>query len=353
MIYKSSKINVCLVGILAILISCTNPSKNNTSFFDSEIDYKKVETNQAFIFDNIYQPQVMKVIGDKLLISDTGGESAFHVLKIKSDNSITYLKGVGNLGRGPGEFTRLMDFVDADSIFYTYDGAQLKLVGYEANINILPDEEINLNTLGMASSFYSIAPDKFLAVGLFFDDRFQTYDSDGEIVGQFGDIIPIKDNFTKRDNALAWRCFGAVNPEGSHVYLFSANADRIEMYSTEGELLKTIKGKENAVPEMDLNESGWPVDNGGVMGYEGVDADSEFIYGFYSGTKRSLFKQGEGILFEQMKFNKIHKFGWDLNIVDAYSLDHTPTSFAVDGNGGIYTLSQNDQGTIIRYIDLK
>ena len=116
--------------------------------------------------------------------------------------------------------------------------------------------------------------------------------------------------------------------------------------------LKTVKGKEFPTPRMTLDQSGWPVDNGGIMAYEGVDVDNEFIYGFYSGAKRSLFKQGEGNLFEQMQFNKIHKFDWELNLVDAYSLDHIPTSFAVDGSGGIYTLSQNDQGTIIRYLDL-
>ncbi|MFY0683520.1 MAG: 6-bladed beta-propeller [Balneola sp.] len=342
-----------LVVLLAILISCTNSSKNNTSFFNSKIDYKKAETVQTFTLDNIYQPQVMKVIGNKLLISDTGGESAFHVLKIEADNSITYLNGVGRQGRGPGEFTRLMDFVDADSIIYVYDGSQLKLVGYDVDLNFLTDEEINLNTLGMASSFYSVTQDKFLAVGLFFDDRFQTYDSKGEITGQFGDIIPIKESFTKRDNALAWRSFGAVNPEGTNVYLFSANADRIEMYSTEGELLKTIKSKENPVPKMDLDESGWPVDNGGVMAYEGLDNEDEYLYGFYSGAKRSSFKPGSDNLFEQMEFNKIHKLDWDLNLIEAFELDHIPSSFAVGENGGMFTLSQTDEGTVIRYVDLK
>ncbi len=340
-----------VLGFL-ILNSCIDSSQNRTSFFDTEINYKEVSTEQTFIFDNIYRPQVIKVIGDKLLMSDNGGESAFHVLEIHPDNSITYLKGIGRTGRGLGEFTRLMDFIDADSIIYVYDGAQLKLVGYDLDLNTLPDEEISLNTLGMASSFYSLTPDKFLAVGLFFDDRFQTYDSAGEISGQFGEIIPINESFTKRDNVLAWRSFGAVDPAGDLVYLFSANANRIEMYSSEGELLKTIKGKENPIPEMDLNESGWPVDNGGVMAYEGLDSDNKYLYGFYSGMKRSSFKEGGGDLFEQMSLNKIHKLDWDLNLVEAFELDHVPTNFVVDGNGGVYTLSPTEEGTVIRYVEI-
>ena len=178
------------------------------------------------------------MIGDKLFISDASGESAFYLLEIRDDNSLAYLKGGGKLGRGPGEFTRLMDFVDADSIIYVYDGSQLKLVGYDRYLNILPDEEISLNTLGMATSFYSLTPDKFISIGLFFEDRFQSYDSEGEISGQYGDIIPIKEDFTKRDNALAWRSLGAVNAATQNVYLFSAGANNIQMFSAEGELFK-------------------------------------------------------------------------------------------------------------------
>lgn len=136
------------------------------------------------------------------------------------------------------------------------------------------------------------------------------------------------------------------------MYLFSANANRIEMYSSEGELLKTIKGKEKPVPEMDLDESGWPVDKGGVMAYEGLDSDNEYLYGFYSGMKRSSFKKGEGDLFKQMCFNKIHKLDWNLNLVEAFELDHIPTNFVVDDNGGVYTLSIAEEGTIIRYVVL-
>jgi hypothetical protein len=265
MVYKHYTITLYLIGSLIILISCFGSSESSRSYFDTEIDYKEVNTIQTIVFDNIYTPQVMKVIGDKLLISDNGGESAFHVLEIQDDLSLEYIRGIGKKGRGPGEFVRLMDFVDADSLIYVYDGAQMKLVGYDLDLNILSNHEINLSTLGMASSFYSVTPDEFIAIGLFFDDRFQAYDSKGDILGQFGEIIPIKESFTKRDNALAWRSFGAVNPEGAKVYLFSANADRIEMYSAQGELLKTIQGKSNPVPNMDLDESGWPVDNGGIM----------------------------------------------------------------------------------------
>lgn len=349
---KLIKLKICSLGLLFILVSCKDSKKNVPSFFDNEINYKSLSTEQTFNFDNIYQPQIMKVIGDKLLISDSGSESAFHVLEIQDDNSLKYLKGVGKVGRGPGEFTRLMDFIDVDSIILAYDGAQLKLIGYDKNLNILPEKEIMLNTQGMATSFYSIQNGKFVSVGLFFDDRFQVYDSNGEILGQFGNIIPIKENFTNRDNALAWRSLGAVNPATNSVYLFSANANNIEMYNLDGKLLKTVKGNGFPMPNMALDESGWPVDNGGIMAYEGLDVDNEFIYGFYSGAKRSSFKQGEGNLFEQMEFNKIHKFDWELNVVSAYLLDHIPSSFAVDGNGGVYTLSQNEKGTIIRYTKL-
>ena len=351
-LYLNEKLIFSILFFL-LCISCTNSTKEKTSFFDSEIEYIPVKTEKSVTFENIYRPRVMKVIGDKLFISDDSQEPSVHILEINEDHSLSYLKGFGRIGEGPGEFTRLQDIIKTNNIVYMYDGSQLKLVGYNKNGELLPEQQIELKTQGLAESFYQTKKGEFVATGLFFEDRFQVYNQEGELSGKFGNVIPIDEKFSARDNALAWRSFGAVNPEGNRVYLFAANANNIEMYNLEGELLKTIKGKETPVPKMTLNETGWPIDNGGIMAYEGVDVNQEFIYGFYSGAKRSVFKKGKGSLFEQMEFNKIHKLDWELNLVDAYELDHIPTAFAVDHRGGVYSISQTDEGTSIRYTELK
>ena len=337
------------VLLVLLVVSCGCSVKSNDSFFNSKIEYIPVKTENSTTFDNIHLPRIMKVIGDKLFISDDGREPSVHILKINEDHSLSYLKGVGRSGEGPGEFTRLQDIINADSIIYMYDGAQLKLVGYDKNVELLPEQQIKLKTQGLAESLYQTKEGQFVAVGAFFEDRFQVYNQEGKLTGKFGNVIPIDEKFTDRDNAISWRSFGAVNPEGNRVYLFSANANHIEMYNLDGALLKIIEGKETPIPKMVLNEFGWPVDNDGIMAYEGVDADEEFIYGFYSGVKRSAFRKGQGRLFEQMEFNKIHKLDWKLNLVEAYKLDHVPIIFAADGAGGVYTLSQTREGVLIRY----
>jgi hypothetical protein len=54
-----------------------------------------------------------------------------------------------------------------------------------------------------------------------------------------------------------------------------------------------------------------------------------------------------------LEFNKIHKLDWDLNLIKAFELDHIPSGFAVNENGGVYTLSHTEEGTVIRYLVLE
>ena len=88
----------------------------------------------------------------------------------------------------------------------------------------------------------------------------------------------------------------------------------------------------------------WPVDDGGKAAYSWVDADANHIYTLYSGTMRSE----ENALYT----NKVHLFNWDLELIEGYELDHRTHMIAADGKGGIYSLTSEEEGTVIRYIEL-
>lgn len=336
--------------LLLVFFSCGNFSDDDSSFFDDEISYQSVESVYSSSFDNIYDPSVIRIINDQMFVSDQSGSPSFHILNIEEDHSLNYVRGEGREGEGPGEFTRLQDFIDADSLIYVYDGNQFKLVGFDREGYLLPQNEIHLRTEGLARSMYSVPEERFVAVGVFFHDRFQIFDGNGTLVERHGNLIEFDERFTARDNAMAWLSSAVVHPEGEFVYTFAMNADFIEKYSIDGELIRLVQGSEIPIPNMTLVDD-WPVDDGGILAYLWADSDEDYIYALYSGDLRSEIAERNGTM-RTVAANKVHKLDWDLNLIDAYVLDHSTTIIAADGRGGIYSIVHAMEGVEIRYQEL-
>ena len=105
-----------VAGIVISLISCNRGQADNESVFENEIEYIPISTDQQFLFDNIYRPRKMRMIGDLILVSDLQNSPSFHILETGSDGSLAYLRGEGTEGRGPGEFQLVEDFIETDSL---------------------------------------------------------------------------------------------------------------------------------------------------------------------------------------------------------------------------------------------
>jgi len=58
-------------------------SEQERTFFDDGPSYQPVSADQVFVFDDILMPRKMRVIGQKLLVSDFSNQPPFHVLKIE------------------------------------------------------------------------------------------------------------------------------------------------------------------------------------------------------------------------------------------------------------------------------
>ena len=330
--------------LLLITIACTHRKSEVQSPFDKKVEYQKAPTVHTVQFNNIYQPTRMRVIGDLLLISDGANEPPIHVLQTKEDGSLKYLRGEGTIGRGPGEIQHANDFIETDSIIYAYDGNQLRMVSYDQSFTPSSKEDIQMKIQGRPVTMNALADNRFVAGGLFFEDRFQVFSDQGELIGQYGDQINFNSDFSARDRAVSWYSFSATDPAGEFVYLFALNADFAEKYDGEGNLIKQIQGDEFPVPKMKLevtNNQAWPVDDGGKLSYLWVDADNNHIYALYMGM---LNEDVEGL-----SADKVHVFDWDLNLVGAYQLDHRPNTIAADGDGGLYSFLATDTGVEIRY----
>jgi len=336
-----------VAGIVISLISCNRGQADNESVFENEIEYIPISTDQQFLFDNIYRPRKMRMIGDLILVSDLQNSPSFHILETGSDGSLAYLRGEGTEGRGPGEFQLVEDFIETDSLVYVYDGGQLKLISYYKDMTPAPHDDIQMRINGRPITMNALTNERFVAGGLFFNDRFQIFNTSGEIILNGGEQIVFNVDFTPQQLGTSWYSFSVTHPKKDLVYIFSLNADLIEKYNAVGDLLKRIQGKNFGLPKRTLevvNGQQHAVDDGSKVSYLWIDSDENYIYALYSGELREDL--------DGLSANKVHQFDWDLNLVQAYEMDHDTYMFSVDGNNGIYTYIEIDDGTEFRYLRL-
>ncbi len=337
-----------VASIIIALLSCNRGQVDKVSIFEKEIDYIPVSTDQQFLFDNIFNPRKMRIIDGLMLVSDYQNFPPFHVLEVNSDGSLNYLRGEGTEGRGPGEFQLVEDFIETDSLVYVYDGGQLKLISYYKDMTPAPHDDIQMRINGRPITMNALSNERFVAGGLFFNDRFQVFNTAGDIILNAGEQIVFDDDYLPRELATSWYSFSVTRTGKDYVYIFSLNANLIEKYNGNGELLKRIQGQEFGLPRRKLevvDGQQFSVDDGGKAAYLWVDTDENHIYALYSGV---LHEDLDGL-----SANKVHQFDWDLNLIKAYELDHDTHMIAADGNGGIYTFISIEDGTEFRYQKLE
>ena len=222
------------------------------------------------------------------------------------------------------------------------------MVNYNKDMIPAEVDDIHLHIKGRPVTMNTLSDNRFAAAGLYFRDRFQVFDAGGNIIGNHGEQINFDDDFSPQHLGTAWYSQSVTHPDEDLIYLFSINADFIEKYSTDGTLITRVQGSKFPIPKMRLEtQSGqpWPVDDGGKAAYVWVDSDEDHIYAFYSGNMRSE----ENALYT----NKVHVFNWDLELIEGYELDHKTHMITAGGKGGIYSLRTEEEGAVIRYIELE
>jgi hypothetical protein len=239
-----------------------------------------------------------------------------------------------------------MEIIDADSLFYVYDGNQFALTAYTIKGDLLDQKRRKLTTRGLPNSMFMLNNGSVVASGVFLNERFQIFDKTSTSKTSHGEYIVFDDKFTARDNGIAWLSHGTMDPGQNHIYLFAENAEFMEMYNLSGELIKREQGDEYPVPSMIL-EDNWPVDNNGIVGYTDVISNGHHIYASYSGKPRSDDS------LNPLETDLIQKFDWNLNFLEGFKLDHKTTQFVVNNDEKIYTLNETDEGYEIRVGQLK
>lgn len=184
-------LSVVLVGIItyyllpdsSVNITYTDTSISSTAKIEGERNWQVVTWEEDHELrqtgnDSLFNPVLLESNGDHIYVGDWGDMK----IKVLSENGL-YLHSMGNRGRGPGEFQRIMD-IDFfhDSIFIS-DPEKYEVIIYSKSGEYSHSFKIEYPSYRLAASenrLYTLAVQ---------DSLFGMYDMAGNPTGKFGKIL--------------------------------------------------------------------------------------------------------------------------------------------------------------------
>jgi hypothetical protein len=110
-----------------------NKRKLDISEISLHIDYIQLETSVESLIGEIRQIKIKN--GIIFILDRTPNILMF-------DMSGRFIRQIGRIGQGPGEYITILDFLVSDSAIYTMDRIQLKMIKYDLNGRVLIEKRM-------------------------------------------------------------------------------------------------------------------------------------------------------------------------------------------------------------------
>jgi len=292
-------------------------SLTGTSLYDGEL---------------LAMPSQVAVVGDRIVLVDGFAERPVHVLDAARG---TYLAGFGRSGEGPGEFKwpRAVEPAGSGSDgFWVFDAAlsRLTLVEPDRWVSLPSSQRVTLSVRAAAqvTNVVWIGEDRLVGAGFFSDGRIGHFDGAGSYTGASG---PLPSSATAAPPQVLQHAYrGMLKSDPAHTRLVFANrnAGFLEVYGTDGELLRRIDGPFEFEPSftVKLGERGLGLATGDDLrfGYVDVATTNDRIYALFSGRTR------EGHPEDAVYGRTVHVFDWGGELISILRLDADVMAIAVD-----------------------
>lgn len=337
---RSVKTLLILLSILILSVNLYSQEKNVYNYTEvlKNIKSEIIQLDSGIIF---YQPYSLTKIKDYLIITDTSNEPSVSVLKIIDKDSLRLIMAMGREGKGPGEYISPWNVIPTKSnqYFYVYDAGIRRLTPYNADYNVISNSIINLKTSGVYIDLFDF-DDYFIASGITPECRYEIIYKDRETAKCLGNLpdLNISDTVNPRSLAQRWHAYSTINAKKNKIALFYRHAARGTLMSLDGTLLNEIKDPKLGNPSFEIY-------NGNVIGgkndlraYISVTSNDQFIYALYSGRVSNSPSSSLGIY--------LHKFDWNLNLLDIYELDHASIHLEMADENHLYSIEYEPEPNI-------
>jgi hypothetical protein len=305
--------------------------------------------------DYLDHPGQMVVSDDRLVVLDRSAPMV-HVFSLPAG---THLGSFGQNGEGPGEY-RSAWHVEGDAknprAVWIYDISLLRMTRLEFSQAPLPEvrEVVNLN----AGSGVFLHPvwlsDTTLVVSgitpTHADGRLLLTDRAGGVIRMLGKPPQHPGSAAIPTTVLQHAYEGplAVRPDRARFALATRQADRLEIYRSDGNQLAEVVGTTGFLPEFEVKARA-----GGVsmatgdnlrVGYVDLAATRNHIYALFSGVLRR--DAGSSTFFGR----EVHVFDWSGAKVARLQLDEPAFTIAVTPDGTrMYAVRHEPAPAIVRY----
>lgn len=339
---------LCLL-VLALGGSGCEPYGGGESIKEDASTSDTLRSLAVYDGDELVRPQSIGIVNEWLLVGDRPQPYALHVLR----RSGAYVTSWGRRGRGPGEFEALWGIQAADSArAWLYDPSQSRLTLVDLREIIAESGSPELTVLNLHANVVPFSAlwlsDTLLASsGTYTQGRFAIFDQRGRLKEVVGPMPPVRDGVPPQIAQHAYMGTMVRHPSRPLLAIGTRHADRLEIYQSDGRLLRVSRGPRNFEPAYEVSVAGGAsvMGSGGDMrfGYIDVAASGEHIYGLYSGATRDE-RPGKANLG-----GEIHVFDWSGVRRRILLLDHLALSLAVsDDERTVYTIRHEPTPAVLK-----
>ncbi|MEG0889888.1 MULTISPECIES: BF3164 family lipoprotein [Bacteroides] len=338
-----------------ILTSCWNTTSNSLieiddidySFTDKEFANVK-EIRSTLLNDSMVHRPVRIALHDSVLFSVDAAYSDGFIVRVFSADNGAYQGSLFHRGNGPNEVLSVDDITFSNDYFWAYDITSQKWIGNDFGDIFNKKANTDKRVVDFKSLSYMGVNDPqwiqkgFVANNLFqYKERFSFYTSKGKIINSvFNPKFHFKESFPPAVLSDIFSTHLTVTPDQKKMILVGRYLDVIEIYNTDGQLIKLLKGpKENLDFKFDEEKS---MQNSVLIkspessrAYLKVRATQERIYALYSGKEKrdkEHYSYSKNLYVFSMEGEPIVKYSLDVPIIDFVVDEARHKIFAVAGS---------------------
>lgn len=343
------------IPLLALaLAACAGEAEKSLRYGPGEMDHRrqrpvKVEGRVLASGDYLGRPSRIVPMGDNLLVLDNIGASVLHVISAGDGSRV---RSQGRRGGGPGEYQAAWalarDPRDAESA-WVYDMQLRRLT--RVRLGSVATQENDPEILTLRPELMPVQPlwlgDSVLVSPNFSPrGRLTFFDRRGNLLRAAGSVPSDTRGTPPGVLQQAWVGRLAVRPAGDRMAIATQYADQIELYRSDGTLLKKVRGPFRFDPRFTVANAGpmqtMSSDESMRMGYSDVTATDESIYALFSGRTREAF--GPDASFGRF----VHVYNWEGELTRVLELDTAIISIALSPDGRrLYGAAHNPEPVVM------
>lgn len=313
---------------LAALVLCTACGEGHSlRYGPGELDHEALSPvrlqGTVLAEAGLARPSSVALWGDTVGVLDDAADSVVFLFDATSGKLI---RAFGRRGSGPGEFRAAWGFIASPhGAPWVYDVGLARLT---APAPRGPGAMITLRSPGKPTSGAWVSDSEFVASGFFSGGRLAYFDTAGTLRRSVGEVPSAGGDVPLGVRQEAFIGTIVRRPGDGELALVTRHADRIELYRSDGALLKVVKGPFSFSPVFTVAQGRrGPVmasDDALRFGYIEAAATQTAIYALFSGRTREAF-HGDA------PFGRfVHVYDWSGELKRVLRLDSDVIAIAVD-----------------------